>query len=241
MRHRMVGELMTSAVVHVRPDASFKEIARLLAEHDITSVPVLDDQDRPLGVVSEADLLRHEAAVEDPAGLLPAPDLSDRDQVRSRATTARGLMSSPAVCARPEWTVVEAARLMNQRGFKRLVVVDEAGRLIGVVSRGDLLRVFLRHDTAIREEIRHDVIARLLRLSVDEVGVRVHDGQVTLSGTLKHRSVAAALTGLCRGVDGVVSVTEDLGYRVDDTPAAVTSAADGSAARQGTPGHAEIR
>ncbi len=234
MRHRMVGELMTSAVVHVRPDTSFKEIARLLAEHDITSVPVLDDQDRPLGVVSEADLLRHQAVAEDPAGLVPSPSLSEGDLARSRATTAQGLMSSPAVCARPEWTVVEAARLMDQRGFKRLVVVDEAGRLIGVVSRSDLLRVFLRRDPAIREEIRHDVLARLLGLSVDEIDVKVHEGEVTLTGTLEHRSVIAALTGLCGGVDGVVSVTEDLGYRIDDT-----LAADPSAGLQVPAGHAE--
>jgi CBS domain-containing protein len=223
MRHRMVGELMTTAVVHVQPDTSFKEIARLLAEHDITSVPVLDGQDRPLGVVSEADLLRHEAAVEDPAGLLPPPVLSDREVARSRATTAQGLMSSPAVCARPEWTVVEAARLMDQHSIKRLVVIDEAGRLIGIVSRSDLLRVFLRHDPAIREEIRHDVIVKLLGLSVDEVDVRVSEGQVTLTGTLERHSVAAALTGLCRGVDGVVSVTEELGYRIDDALAAGAS------------------
>jgi len=224
MRHRMVGELMTSAVVHVRPGTSFKEIARLLAEHDITSVPVLDDQDRPLGVVSEADLLRHQAAVEDPAGLAPSASLSDRDRVRSQATTAQGLMSSPAVGARPTWTVVEAARLMNQRGFKRLVVVDEAGRLIGIVSRSDLLRVFLRHDPAIREEIRHDILAGLLGLSVDEIDVQVREGQVTLTGTLEHHSVVTALTGLCRGVDGVISVTENLGYRINDTLATDPSA-----------------
>ena len=228
MRHRMVGELMTSAVVHVRPDTSFKEIARLLAEHDITSVPVLDDQDRPLGVVSEADLLRHEAAVEDPAGLLTPPSLSDRDVARSRATTAQGLMSSPAVCARPEWTVVEAARLMDQRSFKRLVVVDEAERLIGVVSRSDLLRVFLRHDSAIREEIRHEVLAGVLGLSMDEAGVQVKDGQVTLSGVLEHSSTVAALTRLCRGMDGVVSVTADLGYRTDDSIAAGAAVGPGT-------------
>ncbi len=235
MRHRMVGELMTSAVVCVRPDVSFKEIARLLAEHDITSVPVLDDQDRPLGVVSEADLLRHEATVEDPAGLLPAPSLTDRDRARSLATTAQGLMSSPAVCARPEWTVVEAARLMDRRGCKRLVVVDEAGRRIGVVSRSDLLRVFLRHDPAIREEIRHDVLVKILGLSVDEIDVQVHEGQVTLAGTLEHRSVATALAGLCRGVDGVVSVTENLRYRSDDTLANRASA--GQQLTAGHPGH----
>lgn len=209
---------MTPGVVSVGPDTSFKEIAQLLAAHDVTSVPVVDDQDRPLGVVSEADLLRHEAAAEDPAGLLPAPRLSVRDLERSRATTARGLMSSPAVCARPEWTVVEAARVMERRHFKRLLVVDEAGRLIGVLSRSDLLRVFLRHDQAIREEICHDIIDHTLWLPADLITVQVEDGVVTLGGTLDHRSVALALTRLCQGVDGVVSVVDQLGYRIDDTP-----------------------
>jgi len=207
---------MTSAVVHVRPDTSFKEIARLLAEHDITSVPVLDDQDRPLGVVSEADLLRHEAAVEDPAGLLTPPSLSDRDVARSRATTAQGLMSSPAVCARPEWTVVEAARLMDQRSFKRLVVVDEAERLIGVVSRSDLLRVFLRHDSAIREEIRREVLEHTLYLAPYAVQVEVVDGVVTLRGELERRSLLPILLRLCQSVDGVVAVHDHLRCVVDD-------------------------
>ena len=162
--------------------------------------------------------------MEDPAGLLPPPGLSDLERARSRATTAQGLMSSPAVCARPEWTVVEAARLMDQRSIKRLVVIDEVGRLIGIVSRGDLLRVFLRRDAAIREEIRHDVLARILGLSVDEIDVQVHEGQVTLTGTLEHRSASAAMTSLCYGVDGVISVTGSLGYRIDDTPAADASA-----------------
>jgi CBS domain-containing protein len=219
MRHRIVGELMTPGVVNVGPDTSFKEIAQLLAAHDITSVAVVDDQDRPMGVVSEADLLRHEAAGEDPAGLMSPPRLSARDRERAQAVDAGGLMSSPAVCARPEWTVVEAARVMQQRRFKRLLVVDEAGRLIGIVSRSDLLRVFLRHDQAIRDEIRHEVLGQTLGLSPEQVGVQVADGVVTLSGTVEFRSVLLALTRLCRGVDGVVSVTDQLGYRVDDTPA----------------------
>lgn len=214
---------MTPGVVSVGPDTPFKEIAQLLAGHDITSVPVLDDQDRPLGVVSEADLLRHEAAGEEPNGLLPKPRLSARDRDRSQATTARGLMTSPAVCARPEWTVVEAARVMEQRHFKRLLVVDEAGRLIGIVSRADLLRVFLRHDQAIREEIRLDVVNRVLGLSPDQVTVTVTDGLVTVAGTLEHRSVAHALIRLAQGVDGVIAVVDQLGYRIDDTPAHTTA------------------
>lgn len=214
---------MTPGVVSVGPDTHFKEIAQLLAGNDITSVPVIDDQDRPLGVVSEADLLRHEAAGEDPNGLLPKPRMSARDRDRSEATTARGLMSSPAVCARPEWTVVEAARVMEQRHFKRLLVVDEAGRLIGVVSRSDLLRVFLRHDQAILEEIRHEVVVRVLGLSPDQVAVTVTDGVVTLTGTLEHRSVTHALLQLAKGVDGVIAVVDRLGYRIDDTAAAARS------------------
>jgi CBS domain-containing protein len=221
MRHRIVGELMTRGVVSADPDTPFKEIAQLLAGNDVTSVPVIDDQDRPLGVVSEADLLRHEAAAEDPNGLLPEPRLSAGDRDRSRATTARGLMTSPAVCARPEWTVVEAARVMDQQHFKRLLVVDEAGRLIGIVSRSDLLRVFLRHDRAILEEIRHDVVGRILGLSPDQVSVKVSNGLVTVAGTLDHRSVVHTLVRLAQGVDGVIAVADELGYRVDDTgPAA---------------------
>ncbi|MQS16238.1 CBS domain-containing protein [Streptomyces kaniharaensis] len=215
MRHRIVGELMTSAVVHVRPDTGFKEIARLLAEHDITAVPVLDQEDRPLGLVSEADLLLNEAAQEDPAGLLLTPDLPPRERARSRATTAVGLMTAPAVCARPEWTVVEAARLMQSERAKRLPVVDEAGRLVGIVSRSDLLRVFLRHDTAIREEIRAEVLRRVLGIDPDALDVQVHNGRVTLTGTLDHHGQAPVVERLCRSVDGVVDVTSHLSHRTE--------------------------
>ncbi|HJD82828.1 CBS domain-containing protein [Kitasatospora aureofaciens] len=215
MRHRIVGELMTSAVVHVRPDTGFKEIARLLAEHDITAVPVLDQEDRPLGLVSEADLLLNEAAREDPAGLLLSPDLPPRERARSRATTAVGLMTAPALCARPEWTVVEAARLMQSERVKRLPVVDEAGRLVGIVSRSDLLRVFLRHDTAIREEIRAEVLRRVLGIDPDALDVQVHNGRVTLTGTLDHHGQAPVVERLCRSVDGVVDLTSHLSHRTE--------------------------
>ncbi len=210
---------MTTAVVHVRPDTAFKEIVRLLAEHDITSVPVLDDEDRPLGLVSEADLLLNEAAQEDPAGLMLTPRLEPREHARSRATTAEGLMTSPVACARPEWTVVEAARLMQGERLKRLAVVDEAGRLVGVVSRSDLLRVFLRHDRAIREEIRHEVLRRTLDIDPDTLDVRVRDGLVTLTGTVEHPGLAQVVERLCRSVDGVVGVNSLLDHRRTGTAA----------------------
>ncbi|CAM5341049.1 CBS domain-containing protein [Streptomyces chartreusis] len=216
MRHRTVRELMTKDVVNVRQDAAFADIAKLLAEHGITAVPVVDDEDRPVGVVSEADLLRKEAARLDADWLLPTlhPQPAGRD--KAEATTAEGLMTSPAVTARPEWTVVEAARAMERGGVKRLPVVDEAGRLIGVISRADLLRVFLRGDRAVREEITGDVLIRTLGIPPDAVTAHVVDSRVTLRGIVERKSMIPVAVRLCRSVDGVVEVTEDLEYRVDD-------------------------
>jgi CBS domain-containing protein len=227
MRHRTVRELMTPNVVCVRREAAFKEIATLLAERGITAVPVVDDSHRPLGVVSEADLLRKEAGQPDPAGLLSAPRRRPGASSKAEAVTAEGLMSAPAVVARPQWTVVEAARVMEDHRVKRLPVVDDAERVIGIVSRSDLLRVFLRRDRSIRDEIVGDVLTRTLGLSreaLDAIEVRVVDGRVALSGTVEHRSLIPVLVRLCRGADGVVDVADRLEYAVDDT---VGAAADG--------------
>ncbi|WP_409054970.1 CBS domain-containing protein [Streptomyces sp. SYP-A7185] len=217
MRHRMVSDLMTTSVARVSRDTNFKDIAKLLAEFDITAVPVVDDDDRPVGVVSEADLLRKEAAQLDPVGLMSALRPQPADRAKAAATTAEGLMSSPVITARPQWTVVEAARVMQQGRVKRLPVVDEAGRLVGVISRADLLRVFLRRDQAIREEIDRDVLTHTLGIAPGAVTVHVVDGRVSLSGTVAHKSLIAVTVRLCRGVDGVVDVSDSLDYRVDDT------------------------
>ncbi|MFF4668244.1 CBS domain-containing protein, partial [Streptomyces sp. NPDC001282] len=106
MRHRTVAELMTHDVVRARHDLPFKEIARLLAANDVTAVPVVDEQDRPIGVVSEADLLRKSADRADPSGLAPVPHLEAWERAKAEGARAEELMSAPAVCARPEWTVV---------------------------------------------------------------------------------------------------------------------------------------
>ncbi|MFF4822882.1 CBS domain-containing protein [Streptomyces sp. NPDC001312] len=217
MRHRTVEDLMTRGVVRVRRDTPFKQVARVLADNEVTAVPVVDELDRPVGVVSEADLLRTVAGRPDPAGLLPGTRAEDARHGGSAAGTAEGLMTAPAVCARPEWTVVEAARLMDGHRVKRLPVVDEGGTLVGVVSRGDLLRVFLRRDEAVFEEITQDVLARTLGLTPADVTVRVSDGRVSLKGTVRARSLIPVIERLCGGVDGVVSVSTDVIYRCDDT------------------------
>ncbi|WP_066934804.1 CBS domain-containing protein [Streptomyces sp. NBRC 110611] len=217
MEHRTVGELMTRDVVRVRPDMPFKEIVRTLAENDVTAVPVVDATGHPMGVVSEADLLRKSADQGDPSGLTPIPHLEAWERAKAEGARAEELMSAPAVCARADWNVVEAARLMEVQNVKRLPVVDETDKLVGIVSRRDLLRIFLRHDDAIREEIKRDVLDRTLRLAPSGVTVEVRDGQVTLSGSVEAKSLIRVLDRLCRSVDGVVSVAEHLRYGTDDT------------------------
>lgn len=187
MRHRSVADLMTPAAVSVQRGTSFKEIARLLDEYGITAVPVVDEENRPVGVVSEADLLRRHTAKDGPS-------------------TAEAMMSSPVRTARPSWTAVEAARMMERHRVKRLPVVDAEGRLIGVLSRSDLLQLFLRRDRSIQEEIREDVVVRILGLSPAAVHIDVDEGRVTLSGTVERESLAPILLRLCESVDGVVEV-----------------------------------
>jgi CBS domain-containing protein len=220
MLHRMVGDLMTTAVVSVRPDTGFKDIAQHLAEHDITAAPVIDDQGRPIGVVSEADLLRKLERQADPGGHLTAAHLLPAERSKAHALTAEELMTSPAVTARPQWSVVEAARAMARHHVKRLPVVDDTDRLVGIVSRGDLLHVFLRRDLTIREEITTDVLTRTLGLDPGAVIAQVTDGRVTLSGTMPQSSFLPIAVRLCENVDGVVDVTNHLRAENDTTAGA---------------------
>ncbi|WP_121750833.1 CBS domain-containing protein [Streptomyces sp. E2N166] len=205
MKHQKVCDLMSDAVVRVQRGTPFKEIAHLLQEYDITAVPVVDEENRPVGVVSEADLLQKMWGGDH--------DRSPADGERSRtaggkasATDAAGLMTSPAVCARENWSVVDAARVMARHGIKRLLVVDEGGRLIGVVSRSDLLRVFLRKDRAIRTEIIEEALVGSLGLAPSSMQVDVTHGHVVLSGRLPGDVSVSVLEELCRRVDGVVAV-----------------------------------
>jgi CBS domain-containing protein len=215
MHHRTVGELMTREVVRARRDMPFKEIVKLLADNDVTAVPVVDELDRPMGVVSEADLLRKSADQADPSGRTPIPHLEAWERAKAEGARAEELMSAPAVCARPEWSVVEAARLMEVHSVKRLPVVDEADRLQGIISRGDLLRIFLRRDDAIRDEITRDVLQKTLGFAPSEVTVEVREGQVTLGGSIESKSLIPVVERLCRSVDGVVLVSAHLAYRTD--------------------------
>lgn len=171
-----------------------------------------------IGVVSEGDLLRKTADRAAAPGDLPAvPGLGAWERAKAEGTRAEELMSAPPVCARPEWTAVEAARLMEVQGVKRLVVVDDGDRLVGIVSRRDLLGVFLRSDDDIRREIVEDVLAGALGLDAADLVVEVRDGRVELGGSVPYRGMIPAVERMCATVDGVVSVSRTrLAYGNDD-------------------------
>ncbi|MFG3344200.1 CBS domain-containing protein [Streptomyces sp. NPDC048018] len=216
MQHRTVFEVMTHDVVTAAPETPFKEIARLFAENDVSAVPVVDADRRLLGVVSEADLLRATAELPDLEGRWAGVGLLSREGGLSDAETAAELMSSPAVTAQANWNLVETARTMQQKEVKRLPVADETGRLVGIVSRSDLLRPFLRSDDAIRDEIEHDVLYDTLRLAPDTVRVTVDDGVVKLTGRVDERADIRVIVRLCRSVDGVVALHESIEYANDN-------------------------
>ncbi|MCX4966098.1 CBS domain-containing protein [Streptomyces sp. NBC_00654] len=220
MRHRRISELMTRQVISVRGGTPFKEIARTLSQHQITAVPVVDEGNRVLGVVSEGDLLRKTAdRVTAPDDLPAGVGLQTWERAKAEGIRAEELMSAPPVCVRPEWTVAETARLMEAQDVKRLAVVDEEDRLLGIVSRRDLLGIFLRGDDEIRREIVEDVLAGTLHLDPDALAVEVRNGCVELGGRLPFRGMIPAIERMCATVDGVVSVSARFTYDTDDSAA----------------------
>ncbi|WP_406259832.1 CBS domain-containing protein [Actinacidiphila glaucinigra] len=219
MKHRQTGHVMTADVVSVREGVPFKDVVALLARHRISGLPVVDDDDKVLGVVSETDLMLRQASRQDGTRRRP-PALSPtgrRNAARARARTAGQLMSSPAVTVSAGASIAVAARTMAEHRVNRLPVVDDEDRLVGIVTRGDLLQVFLRPDPDIRAEIIDEVVVRTLWLAPRAMGVSVHHGVVTLEGRLERRSEISVAEGLARRIDGVVAVVNRLTYRLDDT------------------------
>lgn len=223
MKHNKVGALMTADVVRAEYGTPFKEVARRLAEHRISGLPVVDDDEKVLGVISETDLMVRQAedpGPSEPRRRFPRPRWTPGTRAlrtKSRARTAGQLMSRPAITVHGDATVVEAARVMAHHRVERLPVVDDEERLVGIITRRDLLQVFLRPDTEIRAAIRNEVLERALRLPPDAVDVDVHQGVVTLTGQLERRVETTMTVEMCRQMDGVVAVVDHLTYRFDDS------------------------
>lgn len=221
MMTRIVGEVMTREVVQARRATPLKDVARLLDRHRISGLPVVDHDDKVVGVVSETDLIRRQAAqsAEHPVRRFPVPMLrraARRSAAVVRTTVAEELMTSPAITVHPEQRVADAARVMERHGVERLPVVDEEDRLIGIATRRDLLRVFLRTDEEIGREVMDDVFARAMCLPPGAVNVSVRDGMVTLEGCLERRSDIPRAIQLTYRIDGVVGVVNSLAHRPDD-------------------------
>ena len=216
-RHRTVSDVMTSRVHVASPDMPFKLLVRLIEENRVSAIPIVDRSGVPIGIVSEADLLlkerRHELESEHN---LVHPRRRRDNRAKAAGNVASELMTSPPITITSGASLSDAAHVMQERNVRRLVVVDERGRIAGIVSRSDLLRVFLRTDEELREEIVGKLIPQLLWPVPDGIRVAVRWNVVTLTGEVDRKSDVDVLTRLALGLDGVVDVVNRLTYRWDD-------------------------
>ncbi|MDG4797571.1 CBS domain-containing protein [Micromonospora sp. WMMD1082] len=214
-RQWTVEDVMTRDVVSVAADTSYREVVDALVNSGVSAAPVVDAEGRVLGVVSEADLLHKvEAAGEERERRLVSG--LRRLAAKARATVAADLMTAPAIVVEPTASVVAAARRLEAEQIKRMPVVDAERRLVGVVSRRDLLRIHTRADAEIRADIVENVL-RGLWVDPSAVEVGVVDGVVTLSGTVESRSLAGIVADHAAKLAGVVDVVDRLTWERDDT------------------------
>ncbi len=227
MKTWRVSDVMTRGVLSVGADTPYRQIVDTLAAHRISAVPVVDSFDRVLGVVSESDLLHKiEFSVGD-GGEWRFFEGRRRRSARTKAAgeVASELMSAPPVTAMPDTPIAAAARRMHEARVTRLPVVSDLGRLVGIVTRGDLLRVYLRSDSEIRRDVVKEVLHKVLAVEPGTVRVEVNGGVVTIEGQVERHSAAALAIRVCHAIPGVVDVVDELRYETDDTEAQTRSAA----------------
>jgi CBS domain-containing protein len=187
-----VADAMTRAVLTVTPGTALKDAARILVENRISGLPVVDGGGRVVGVVSETDVVACAAGYSSPL--------------------VGDAMTTPPVTIGADRPLVDAASLMIADSVNRLPVVAEDGTLLGIVTRTDLLRAFVRSDAEIAREIRDDVLMRRLWLDPHDVQIDVEDGEVTLTGTVDRHADTELIAGYVRRVTGVVAVRSRLGW-----------------------------
>jgi CBS domain-containing protein len=220
-RHQTVSDVMTSRVHVAGPLAPFKLLVRLIDENRVSAIPIVDQQGIPVGIVSVSDLLLKERRAElDSSRDLLHVHKRRLQRAKAAGTVASELMTSPAITIPSDTGLGEAARLMHEKNVRRLVVVDQRGRIAGIVSRSDLLQVFLCSDDDLREAIASKLIPAVLMAADDVVEVEVSWNIATLTGEVGRKSDAEILTRRARELDGVVAVVDQLTYRWDDTDVA---------------------
>jgi CBS-domain-containing membrane protein len=216
MEHK-VESVMTAEVVTAKPMTPFRELVELLGRRRISALPVVDDAGTLLGIVSEADLLVKEGYPRggDDAGVIESLRHWRRFD-KAAGVQAADVMTRRVVTVPLGTEIATAARLMVRLGLRRLPVVDDRGRLAGIVTRGDLLKLFLRPDPAIAWEVRHELLEDRMGESATDLDVEVRDGVVSLTGKLDRRSQVRPLLDAVKGLDGVVGVDDHLAWRIDD-------------------------
>jgi len=206
-----VKDVMSTHVIAVRRSAQYKEMAAMLRSQRVSAFPVIDEDNKVIGVVSETDLLTKEAL----EGSVPRTVQGlTRQRVRSQVdgVTAADLMTKPAVTISPDQTVTDAARLMYNRRVKRLPVVSGDGTLIGIVTRSDVLSVYSKPDAQIQDEISKDLIVGVFLCDPARLTVTVKDGIVTVEGTPETTQVGLDIIDAVRHMEGVVAVRDRLTY-----------------------------
>ena len=211
-----VEDVMTGDVLTVRVETPLKEVAAILADRRISGLPVVTDGGRVVGVVSEADIMAKESGPVGPRRGFGHKAERSRAQTKSRAHTAGTAMTSPPITITPDRTVTEAARSMMESGVNRLPVLDADDRLVGIVTRADLVRAFVRSDEEIERELREDVALRTLWIDPGRVAISVDRGEVLLSGEVESDADAELLERFARRVPGVVGVVSRLRWQVEN-------------------------
>ena len=216
-----VSELMTEKVLTIGPEAPIRDVAQILVANGISGLPVCDIEGRVLGVVSEGDILYKEHDPADghtggPLGWIIEGAPIARNLVKAKALTARKAMTSPAITIAPYESVSQAARIMCEFRVNRLPVVQNE-KLVGIVTRGDLVRAFTRTDAEIEHELKRDVLERTMWIDPGRIEARVENGVAALSGRLPTRSDVELLNKLTARVPGVVAVESTVEWDLDET------------------------
>lgn len=215
---RTVAEVMTKSAVTTRADTSAKDLAASMVRKHVNEVPVIDKDERVLGVVSVFDLLQR-VAVGDRVHhrAYPAPPFTRRRRATSNGPlTAGALMTSPAIAVVPTTSIRDAARLALSRHIHLLPVVDDRGLLLGVVTGNDLGKAYLRPDDEIRTDVENTVVRKQMLLDPALLTVDVTDGTVRVAGMLATRDEAGQLVECLDQVPGVIEVRTRFTYREDN-------------------------
>lgn len=212
-----VKDVMTTEPITVTPETTLKDAAALLAQHRISGLPVVDSENHVVGVISEGDILFKEIGGPHEKHLIERwLEQPAADEAKVEAKTVGEAMTAPAVTITPKRPLAEVANLMLDQGVKRLPVVNGDGALIGIVTRADLVRAFVRTDEEILAEIRDDVLRRTLWIESDTIEVAVENGEVRLSGEVDTKADAEMIPSFVQRVPGVVSVLSKLRWREED-------------------------